>query len=54
MFIPGFETQLVGAEKGADVLVTVTFPEDYRAAELAGKPRRIQMSCSGDSRENAV
>ena len=24
MFIPGFETQLVGAEKGADVLVTVT------------------------------
>ena len=42
MFIPGFETQLVGAEKGADVLVTVTFPEDYRAAELAGKPAEFK------------
>ena len=37
MFIPGFETQLVGSEPGSDVLVTVTFPEDYHAAELAGK-----------------
>ena len=37
MFIPGFETQLVGSKPGSDVLVTVTFPEDYRAAELAGK-----------------
>lgn len=42
MFIPGFETQLVGAEKGADVLVTVTFPEDYRATELAGKPAEFK------------
>ena len=42
MFIPGFETQLVGAEKGPDVLVTVTFPEDYRATELAGKPAEFK------------
>ena len=42
MFIPGFETQLVGAKKGADVLVTVTFPEDYRATELAGKPAEFK------------
>ena len=42
MFIPGFETQLVGAEKGSDVLVTVTFPEDYRATELAGKPAEFK------------
>ena len=37
-FIPGFEEQLVGAEIGKEVEVNVTFPEDYQAAELAGKP----------------
>ena len=37
MFIPGFETQLVGSKPGSDVLVSVTFPEDYRAKDLAGK-----------------
>ncbi len=36
-FIPGFEEQLIGAEKDADVDVNVTFPEEYHAAELAGK-----------------
>lgn len=36
-FIPGFEEQLVGVEIGKDAEVTVTFPEDYHAAELAGK-----------------
>lgn len=36
-FIPGFEEQLVGAEIGKDLDVKVTFPEDYHAAELAGK-----------------
>lgn len=36
-FIPGFEDQLVGAEIGKELDVTVTFPEDYHAAELAGK-----------------
>ena len=37
-FIPGFEEQLIGAELGADVEVNVTFPEDYHAKDLAGKP----------------
>ena len=37
-FIPGFEEQLIGAEPGADVDVNVTFPEEYHAEELAGKP----------------
>ncbi len=37
-FIPGFEEQLVGAAVDADVEVNVTFPEEYLAAELAGKP----------------
>ena len=37
MFIPGFEEQLVGAEKEKAVDVEVTFPEEYHAPELAGK-----------------
>ena len=36
-FIPGFEEQLVGHTAGEDVNVNVTFPEDYQAADLAGK-----------------
>ncbi len=37
-FIPGFEDQLVGAEAGKEVEVNVTFPEEYHAEELKGKP----------------
>lgn len=36
-FIPGFEEQLVGATAGEDRVLSVTFPEDYGNAELAGK-----------------
>lgn len=36
-FIPGFEEQLVGTAAGEEKDVEVTFPEDYHAAELAGK-----------------
>lgn len=36
-FIPGFEEQLVGTAAGEEKAVEVTFPEDYHAAELAGK-----------------
>jgi len=36
-FIPGFEEQLVGAKAGDNLDVTVTFPEDYQAEDLAGK-----------------
>lgn len=36
-FIPGFEEELIGAEIGKETDVNVTFPEDYQAAELAGK-----------------
>ena len=36
-FIPGFEPQLVGAKAGETRKVTVTFPADYGAANLAGK-----------------
>ncbi|PLS01332.1 trigger factor [Neobacillus cucumis] len=37
-FIPGFEEQLVGVKAGESKDVEVTFPEEYHAAELAGKP----------------
>lgn len=37
MFIPGFEEQLVGATPGEKRDVVVTFPEEYHAADLAGK-----------------
>ncbi|WP_026563400.1 trigger factor [Bacillus sp. UNC41MFS5] len=37
-FIPGFEEQLVGLAAGESKDVEVTFPEEYHAAELAGKP----------------
>ena len=36
-FIPGFEEQLVGATPGEKRDVTVTFPAEYHAEELAGK-----------------
>lgn len=37
-FIPGFEEQLIGMETGEEKDVEVTFPEEYHAEELAGKP----------------
>ena len=36
-FIPGFEEQLVGVKTGEEKDITVTFPADYGAANLAGK-----------------
>jgi trigger factor len=35
--IPGFEDGILGMEAGQDKDITVTFPEDYNAAELCGK-----------------
>ena len=37
-FIPGFEEQIAGHVIGEEFDVNVTFPEDYHATELAGKP----------------
>ena len=37
-FIDTFEDQLVGKNTGDEVDVNVTFPEEYQAADLAGKP----------------
>ena len=37
-FIDGFAKGLIGAEVGKEIDVNVTFPEDYHAEDLAGKP----------------
>ena len=42
-FIDTFEDQLVGKNVGDDVEVNVTFPEQYQAAELAGKPAMFKV-----------
>lgn len=36
-FIPGFAEQLIGMQPGDTRTISVTFPEDYGAKELAGK-----------------
>ena len=46
-FIPGFEDQLVGAKKDDNVDVVVTFPEDYHAAEFAGKEATFKVTVKG-------
>ena len=42
-FIDTFEDQLVGKNAGDEVEVNVTFPEQYQAAELAGKPAMFKV-----------
>ena len=37
-FIPGFEEQIIGHKAGDEFDVNVTFPEDYQAEHLKGKP----------------
>ncbi|WP_313891698.1 trigger factor [Psychrobacillus sp.] len=43
-FIPGFEDQLVGLKTGEEKDVEITFPEEYHAAELAGKPATFKVA----------
>ena len=43
-FIDTFEEQLVGKKAGEEVDVNVTFPEDYQAQELAGKPALFKVT----------
>lgn len=44
MFIPGFEDQLVGVKAGDEKTITVTFPADYQAKELAGKDAEFDVT----------
>lgn len=43
-FIDTFEDQLVGKKVGDEVEVNVTFPEQYQAEELAGKPAMFKVN----------
>ena len=49
-FIPGFEEQIAGHTIGEEFDVNVTFPEDYHAAELAGKASVFKTKINAISR----
>ena len=49
-FIPGFEEQIAGHTIGEEFDVNVTFPEDYHAAELAGKASVFKTKVNAISR----
>lgn len=42
-FIPGFEEQIVGHSTDEEFTITVTFPEDYQAEDLAGKESEFKI-----------
>lgn len=42
--IPGFEDGIVGMKKGEEKVIDVTFPEDYQAANLAGKAAQFKIT----------
>lgn len=46
-YIDNFEEQLIGAHPGDEVKVTVTFPDDYSAEDLAGKEAVFDVTVNG-------
>src|SRR3546814_3562378 len=40
---PGFEDQVVGVKAGDEKTIEVTFPEDYNAENLQGKPATFDL-----------
>ncbi|WP_123150779.1 trigger factor [Mesorhizobium delmotii] len=53
-FIPGFEDQLIGSKAGDETQVTVTFPENYQAAHLAGKEATFDVTVKEVSKPGAL
>src|SRR5690606_9893016 len=53
-FIPGFEDQLVGTKAGDEKQVTVTFPENYQAAHLAGKEATFDVTVKEVAKPGAL
>ncbi len=43
-FIPGFEEQMVGMEMNREHVITVTFPKEYQAENLAGKESQFKVT----------
>lgn len=50
-FIPGFEEQMIGMTIGEERDINVTFPEDYHAENLKGKPAVFKVKLHELSRE---
>ena len=48
-FIPGFEDQVVGHSIDEEFTISVTFPEDYQAEELAGQPAEFKITINAIS-----
>lgn len=46
-FIDGFEQQLIGSKPNEQVMVNVTFPEEYQSEELAGKDAEFAVTVHG-------
>lgn len=53
-FIPGFEEQLEGAKTGETRTVKVTFPENYAAENLAGKPAEFEVTVTDVQGPDAI
>ncbi|MBX4954011.1 trigger factor [Rhizobium lentis] len=53
-FIPGFEDQLVGVKAGEEKTITVTFPADYPAKNLAGKEATFDITVKDVAAPGAV
>ncbi|OJU03962.1 trigger factor [Metarhizobium album] len=53
-FIPGFEEQLVGLKAGDEKVITVTFPTEYPAANLAGKEATFDITVKEVAAPGAV
>ncbi len=51
-FIPGFEDQVIGMQKGEEKEIHVTFPEDYHAEQLAGKAAVFKVKLHELKRKN--
>jgi len=50
-FIPGFEEQLIGAKVDEELEINVTFPEEYKDVEFAGKPALFKVKIKGIKRK---
>jgi trigger factor len=53
-FIPGFEDQLLGIKAGDERLVTVKFPENYMALQLAGKEAKFDVTAKSIETPDAL
>ncbi|WP_165135513.1 trigger factor [Rhizobium rhizoryzae] len=53
-FIPGFEDQLVGVKAGDEKTISVTFPSEYPAANLAGKEATFDITVKEVAAPSAI